>query len=334
MDLYNNHIGDGSKPHALPIIQGRHADLKCINATTLVKLIDNCFCDTIDSFTIVDCRYPYEYEGGHILGSINIYTKDGITREFIDPSSSTTNTNAASLFAPSTPKKRTTNRENSFSDYQSLLFPTGSPQQMTPNKTSSPSNNNHHSNHPYNNHHHHHHNDYNDHQNHNNHQHHPSRASKRTSISSNSNNRENHPISSQVLFPSSSPVSNDSTLFDSHLSMSQPSTTSIILNSSLANTNGNNKRHVLIFHCEFSSERAPKLLRHLRNKDRDINRNHYPRLMHPELYLLEGGYKAFYAQYKQYCEPQSYRPMGCKEHTEDLRVYKSMNRSRKRLKKC
>lgn len=204
MDLSYNHIGDGSKPHALPIIQGRHADLKCINATTLVKLLDNCFCDTIDSFTIVDCRYPYEYEGGHIIGSVNIYTKDDIQREFIDP------------------------------------FTTFSMSQSSDSSTFHPS---------------------------------------------------------------------------------------------IANSDSNS-RHVLIFHCEFSSERAPKLLRHLRNKDRDINRDHYPRLMHPELYLLEGGYKAFYGQYKQYCEPQSYRPMGCKEHTEDLRVYKSMNRSRKRLKRC
>lgn len=47
--------------------------------------------------------------------------------------------------------------------------------------------------------------------------------------------------------------------------------------------------HVIIFHCEFSSERAPALLRCLRRVDRA--RNCYPALDFPELYLLKGGYK-------------------------------------------
>ena len=52
--------------------------------------------------------------------------------------------------------------------------------------------------------------------------------------------------------------------------------------------------HVLVFHCEFSSERGPKLYRHLRAQDRDVNSDSYPRLNFPEVYLLEGGYKAFF----------------------------------------
>jgi len=31
---------------------------------------------------IVDCRYDYEYNGGHIKGAININTKDGIENIF------------------------------------------------------------------------------------------------------------------------------------------------------------------------------------------------------------------------------------------------------------
>ena len=59
-----------------------------------------------------------------------------------------------------------------------------------------------------------------------------------------------------------------------------------------------NKRVVLIFHCEFSSERGPKLSRFLRSKDRLANKECYPNLFYPELYLLEGGYKNFFETHK------------------------------------
>jgi len=36
----------------------------------MVKLLQNEFSDVVEKFTIVDCRYPYEYDGGHILVSI------------------------------------------------------------------------------------------------------------------------------------------------------------------------------------------------------------------------------------------------------------------------
>ena len=54
---------------------------------------------------------------------------------------------------------------------------------------------------------------------------------------------------------------------------------------------------VLIFHCEFSSERGPRLMREIREKDRSINKQNYPNLYYPEMYLLEGGYKSFFESY-------------------------------------
>lgn len=51
---------------------------------------------------------------------------------------------------------------------------------------------------------------------------------------------------------------------------------------------------IVIFHCEFSSERGPSLLRFLRSQDRAMNSDRYPRLFYPELYLLDGGYKNFF----------------------------------------
>ncbi|PIK55485.1 putative M-phase inducer phosphatase [Apostichopus japonicus] len=58
------------------------------------------------------------------------------------------------------------------------------------------------------------------------------------------------------------------------------------------------KRRLVIFHCEFSSQRAPSLLKHLRENDRNANLENYPALFYPELYLLHGGYKNFFESCK------------------------------------
>lgn len=166
-------IGDGSQPYALPTLSTiKHDRFKRIDATTLVKLIDGDFSDSIGSFTIVDCRYPYEYNGGHIVNSLNIHNGSELIKLLLD--------------------KR--------------------PQA------------------------------------------------------------------------------------------------------------GHSNRHIIIFHCEFSSERGPRLMKLLREKDRQMNQ--YPELIHPELYLLDGGYRDFYKRYKEYCEPQAYKPMKSRNHRDELRNYR------------
>ncbi|KAM0674266.1 m-phase inducer phosphatase [Gurleya vavrai] len=64
---------------------------------------------------------------------------------------------------------------------------------------------------------------------------------------------------------------------------------------------------ILIFHCEYSSIRAPRLARYLRNKDRKENK--YPNLRFPEIYIMDGGYKKFYEKYVNLCEPMFYVSM-------------------------
>lgn len=76
-------IGDFSRPYALPLIHGRHQDLKSIDVEVLAQVLRGHYNDLIDKCIIVDCRYPYEYHGGHIKGAINIYSKDGIINEFL-----------------------------------------------------------------------------------------------------------------------------------------------------------------------------------------------------------------------------------------------------------
>lgn len=56
------------------------------------------------------------------------------------------------------------------------------------------------------------------------------------------------------------------------------------------------RRVILVFHCEFSSERGPRMCRFVRQRDRDVN--DYPRLHYPELYVLKDGYKDFFPRHQ------------------------------------
>lgn len=79
----SNLIGDFSQPYCLPMIDGKHNDLKSISADTMQKLLLGEFDDRVASFKVIDCRYPYEFEGGHIIGALNLYMSDQILEELV-----------------------------------------------------------------------------------------------------------------------------------------------------------------------------------------------------------------------------------------------------------
>jgi len=64
---------------------------------------------------------------------------------------------------------------------------------------------------------------------------------------------------------------------------------------------------VLIFYCEFSSQRGPKTYHWIRDLDRKMN--NYPKLHYPQIYLLKKGYSNFWEHCPNHCEPRSYLPM-------------------------
>lgn len=79
---------------------------------------------------------------------------------------------------------------------------------------------------------------------------------------------------------------------------------------------------ILVFHCEFSSERAPRMALHFRNLDRQLNKAAYPLLHYPEMYILDGGYKSFWEQYGERCDPAyAYRPMRNPQFRDELRLH-------------
>ncbi|CAM6069785.1 unnamed protein product [Sphagnum tenellum] len=83
------------------------------------------------------------------------------------------------------------------------------------------------------------------------------------------------------------------------------------------------KQIAIVFHCEFSSSRAPKLFKHMRNLDRLAHMETYPELAFPNMFLLKGGYKAFFELYSELCVPQEYVKMSDPKFVDHLRVSSS-----------
>ncbi|CAF0924121.1 unnamed protein product [Brachionus calyciflorus] len=173
-------IGDMSRQHILPILsESRHSDLASIEPSTLVDLINGKYQDRISKFVILDARYPYEFDGGHINEAQSAFNKEEIMKKLFD-----------------------------------------------------------------------------------------------------------RPIQ-----------------------------------------NVDGKQVVLIFHCEFSIERGPKLMREVRERDRSLNQDNYPNLFYPEIYLLEGGYKQFFDSNQQLCEPRQYVPMLQDDHKNDMKFFRKKSKS-------
>lgn len=52
--------------HILPTYGGKHQDLKYISSQTLSQVLEGAYSDQVEKAIVIDCRYPYEFNGGHI----------------------------------------------------------------------------------------------------------------------------------------------------------------------------------------------------------------------------------------------------------------------------
>ncbi|KAJ2994480.1 cell division cycle- protein [Globomyces sp. JEL0801] len=56
--------------------------IRRINVETLVDIIEGKYQDLFDEFHLMDCRYPYEYNGGHVNGAKNVTSVSDIESMF------------------------------------------------------------------------------------------------------------------------------------------------------------------------------------------------------------------------------------------------------------
>lgn len=90
------------------------------------------------------------------------------------------------------------------------------------------------------------------------------------------------------------------------------------------------KRTLLIFHCEYSAHRGPRMAMHLRNRDRRLNMTNYPHLNFPDVVILQGGYNHFFEQFHTRCYPPQYVEMNDSMHKNTCE--REMGRFRRHMK--
>jgi len=86
-------------------------------------------------------------------------------------------------------------------------------------------------------------------------------------------------------------------------------------------------RAALIFHCEFSQERAPNMIARLRRSAREH------RVLLPQMYIMKGGYHEFFGKRPDLCEPQFYVPMHSASHSAELEANRRAGWGQQRNKK-
>ncbi|XP_045565325.1 M-phase inducer phosphatase 1 isoform X1 [Salmo salar] len=226
--------GDYSKPLLLPVERVELQGLHCISAQTVASLLRGQYSGTVGDFLIIDCRYPYEYHGGHIKGADNLHTEAQIQGVLLQ---------LPALYQLSSWGRAPTSPPGQAPDPGVSGISIGGVLQRSSSQSHSPG-------------------------------------------------------SGTTPPGQGSPME------------------------------GSSPRKLIVFHCEFSSERGPRLCHYLRELDRVLHASLYPLLFYPELYLLEGGYRHFYSCYPELCEPRGYVPMLHGEYREQLGRFRRKTKSR------
>ena len=73
----------------LPHFRSEEETVPRINKETMVDVLDGKYSNSFDRSVIVDCRFEYEYEGGHIAGAINFNNKEDLASNLFEDDTTT-----------------------------------------------------------------------------------------------------------------------------------------------------------------------------------------------------------------------------------------------------
>lgn len=68
----------------LPHFNSDEESLPRITKDTMVEVLDGKYGQCYDRSIVVDCRFEYEYDGGHIEGAININDKEQLANQLFE----------------------------------------------------------------------------------------------------------------------------------------------------------------------------------------------------------------------------------------------------------
>ena len=71
----------------LPHFNSDEESLPRITKDTMIDVLDGKYGRCYDHSIVIDCRFEYEYDGGHIEGAINVNDKDQLANQLLDRTS-------------------------------------------------------------------------------------------------------------------------------------------------------------------------------------------------------------------------------------------------------
>jgi M-phase inducer tyrosine phosphatase len=78
---------DENPPLQLPHFFKDDESIPRITKTTMIELLDGKYNECYDKSMVVDCRFEYEYKGGHIEGAVNFNNKEELASQLFKCSS-------------------------------------------------------------------------------------------------------------------------------------------------------------------------------------------------------------------------------------------------------
>ncbi|KAL3320189.1 hypothetical protein Ciccas_001127 [Cichlidogyrus casuarinus] len=281
---------DQKTSHVLPVCDKTTSGLNCVSVDTVCDLMQGNIKhlnNDIQKYLIIDCRYPYEYENGHLQGAINIYTHSELIEQIFTrvPVKMYGSKEAKSL-GPCLKRRLSEIKLDPLED--ALL----------------------------------------------------DAELEKLSFQEQDTEADDTPLDSSSFFFGNEVEELHMDILQASMSHSRSRNPSLAetsltsmgeASSSDSSTSFNasflkDPAFMVIFHCEFSSQRAPSLATFLRSIDRKSNFERYPFLFFPEIYIMKGGYSAFYKKYPNLCVPNGYTSMFQPTFKKEMSFYKRLSK--------